>query len=56
MPKEPKITPRYAVCQEMMILLVNRIPSPTKRNIWKITPKRTASRTSAILQMMAFQV
>ena len=40
----------------MMILLVNRIPSPIKRNIWKITHKRTASRTSAILQMMAFQV
>ena len=40
----------------LMILLVNRIPSPTKRNIWKITPKRTASRTSVILQMMAFQV
>ena len=56
MPKEPKSPHSMSVCQEMMILLVNRIPSPTKRNIWKITPKRTASRTSAILQMMAFQV
>ena len=48
--------PFKVLVDESMILLANPIPSPTKRNIWKITHKRTASRTSAILQMMAFQV
>ena len=48
--------PFKVLVDESMILLANPIPSPTKRSIWKITPKRTASRTSAILQMMAFQV
>ena len=53
MPKEPKITALYERLSRDDDLAGE---SPTKRNIWKITPKRTASRTSAILQMMAFQV
>jgi hypothetical protein len=56
MPKEPKITALYERLSRDDDLAGESNSITNQKNIWKITPKRTVLRTSAILQMMAFQV